>query len=309
MGVDPVVAAPPAELGADFMDRAMGAFLGLAVGDALGTTLEFSRRDSHPLHTELTGGGPFCLAPGVWTDDTSMALALADSLAARGGLDEHDLMTRFVAWWRNGHYSPPRRCFDIGMTTSAALARFERTGDPIAGDPGPQMAGNGSLMRLSPVAIFYRGDINKAQDAARRQSATTHAAPECLEACAYFAGLLVRAINGEPKDDALAASRWPGGGAVARIAAGGWRSKSRAQIRSSGYVIDALEAALWSVNGAAGFEEAVVSAVNLGDDADTVGAITGQLAGALWGGSAIPTRWLEKLAWRARLEGAVRTLI
>lgn len=283
-------------------DRAIGALVGLAIGDALGTTLEFTARDSRPHHTEMIGGGPFNLAPGVWTDHTSMALALADSLVSVGRLDEKDLMTRFLRWWRDGDYSPIGRCFDIGGTTRAALAKFERTGDPIAANRDPYMAGNGSLMRLSPVAIFYRNEPGKAVEAARRQSATTHAAPECLAACAFYAGLLVRAINGETKDQILAPSAWPEGGAVGKIAAGSWRSKTRAQIRSSGYVIHSLEAALWVIGGALNFEDAVVTAVNLGDDADTVGAITGQLAGAIWGASAIPHPWLDKLAWRDRIE-------
>jgi ADP-ribosyl-[dinitrogen reductase] hydrolase len=152
-------------------DRAMGAFLGLAVGDALGTTLEFSVRDSRPWHTEMTGGGPFRLPAGAWTDDTSMALALADSLTSVGHLDENDLMMRFVRWWRQGHYSPESRCFDIGGATRAALARFERSGDPVAGDTHPQSAGNGSLMRLAPVAIFHHAEPKKAREGARRQSA------------------------------------------------------------------------------------------------------------------------------------------
>ena len=114
-------------------DRARGALLGLAVGDALGTTLEFSRRDSLPRQTEITGGGPFQLAPGVWTDDTSMALALADSLVAHGGLVAADLMNRFQNWRLHGEYSPAGRCFDIGNATAAALDRYERTGDPVAG--------------------------------------------------------------------------------------------------------------------------------------------------------------------------------
>ncbi|MGI9169932.1 MAG: ADP-ribosylglycohydrolase family protein [Caulobacteraceae bacterium] len=283
--------------------------LGLAVGDALGTTLEFTARDSRPLHTEMTGGGPFSLLPGVWTDDTSMALALAESLASSGGLDEHDLMNRFVRWRRHIDYSPTGECFDVGNATGESLLRFEKTGDPIAGDADPQKAGNGSLMRLSPVAIFHRGEPGNAVEAARRQSATTHAAPECLAACAYYAGLLVRAIGGEPKGQVLAPCPWPDGGAVAKIADGSWRSKTREQIRSTGYVIHSLEAALWAVGGANTFEEAIVTAVNLGEDADTVGAIAGQLAGASWGASAIPRRWLEILAWRERLEIAVDALL
>ncbi len=136
----------PAE---SFADRALGAWLGLAVGDALGTTLEFSRRDSEPHHTEMIGGGPFRLQPGVWTDDTSMALCLADTLLATGEVDPRDLITRFISWWRDGEYSVTGSCFDIGNTTRAALERFERTGGPLAGNAAAPAAGNGSLMRLA----------------------------------------------------------------------------------------------------------------------------------------------------------------
>jgi ADP-ribosyl-[dinitrogen reductase] hydrolase len=290
-------------------DRALGAFLGLAVGDALGTTLECAWRDKQPLHTEMIGGGPFQLAAGVWTDDTQMALALAESLAANGGLDERDLMERFVRWLRHGEYSPTGRCFDCGNITRAALERFERTGQPIAGSQNTDSAGNGCLMRLSPVAIWHHDDGEKAAEAARRQSATTHGAAECLEACDYFARLLVRAMTGTPKEVLLQPAPWPGGGKVDEISMGSWRSKKRDEIESSGYVIHSLEAALWAVGNAENFEDAVIAAVNLARDADTVGAITGQLAGAIWGHSAIPARWLEPIAWRPRLEKAALALL
>lgn len=279
------------------------------MGDALGTTLEFSRRDSLPRQTEITGGGPFRLAPGVWTDDTSMALALAESLAAHPGLDERNLMDRFVAWWRRGEYSPAGRCFDIGGTTRAALARYERTGDPLAGDPSPHAAGNGSLMRLAPAVLADLGDRAVAVEAARRSSAVTHAAPNCLDACAYFAGLLWDTIHGADKAAVLAARDWPGEPAIRVLAAGAWQDKPREEIESSGYVMHTLEAALWCVHRAGSFEEAVVEAVNLGDDADTVGAVTGQLAGALWGLAGIPSRWLDRLAWRERLLAAADALL
>lgn len=149
-------------------DRAIGALLGLAVGDALGTTLEFSARDGRERITDMVGGGPFKLEPGQWTDDTSMALALADSLIARDVLDERDLMTRFVSWMDEGAYSSNGRCFDIGNTVSAALNRFKATGDPIAGSTDPRTAGNGSLMRLAPVAIRYWDDAAKRREAAAR---------------------------------------------------------------------------------------------------------------------------------------------
>lgn len=133
----------------------------------------------------------------------SMALCLADSLLAKGNLDPHDLMQRFVSWWREGENSPVGRCFDIGTTAYAALAQFERTGDPISGDPRPNAAGNGSLMRLSPIALFFKDDETQARAAARRQSETTHAATECLDACDWFSSLLVRAINGTSFEDLL----------------------------------------------------------------------------------------------------------
>lgn len=290
-------------------DRAVGALVGLAVGDALGTTLEFSKRDSRAPVREMEGRGPFCLEPGQWTDDTSQALCLAESLLDRGRLDPGDLMTRFVAWWKKGRNSVTGECFDIGNATEAALRRYERTRDPLAGSEDPYTAGNGSLMRLSPVAIRFRRDAGRAREAARRQSRTTHAAAEAVAACEFFAELLVEAISGRPKEEVLR-PRTIGaeGGKIVGIAAGSWRGKSRDEIRSCGYVADSLEAALWSVGGAGTFREALETAVNLGCDADTVGAITGQLAGALWGFEAIPDSWLAPLAWRDRLRETAERL-
>ena len=290
-------------------DRARGALLGLAVGDALGTTLEFSRRDSLPRQTEITGGGPFNLAPGVWTDDTSMALALADSLVAHRGLVVADLMNRFQNWRLYGEYSPTGRCFDIGNATASALHRYEQTGDPIAGSTSEQEAGNGSLMRLAPVAIFAQADADRCGQLAAEQSRTTHGAPQAVDACVFFAGLLRRAIGGEPKASLLQSRPINGHPAVRAVAEGGWRSKGRDAIHSSGYVVHTMGAALWAVDRTASFEEAVVLAVNLGDDADTVGAVTGQLAGALYGLSGIPGRWLDRLAWRERLSKAADDLL
>jgi ADP-ribosyl-[dinitrogen reductase] hydrolase len=288
-------------------DRARGALLGLAVGDALGTTLEFTRRDTQPLHTETTGGGPFDLAPGEWTDDTAMALALADSLISCQGLDPHDLATRFVSWWQDGAYSCTASCFDIGLTTRDALARFVRTGDPYAGSAAPDTAGNGSLMRLAPVALFALHDAAQADQLARDQSRITHAAPQAVEACAYFVQLLRDAVLSQP--DILRPRTWSSDTAIAAIAGGSWRQKSRNQIRSSGYVIDTLEAALWAVGTTTTFEDALILAINLADDSDTVGAVTGQLAGTLYGASAIPERWLHHLAWRSRISAVSDRLL
>ena len=283
------------------LDRGRAALLGLAVGDALGTTIEFKPRDSYPKQTDMTGGGPFKLEPGQWTDDTSMALALADSLIAHPHFDAIDLMDRFVRWSTQGADSCTGACFDVGFTTGAALARYRKDHNPLAGTTDEQAAGNGSLMRLSPVALVALHDPDEVRRIAAEQSRTTHAAPQAVEACIWFADLLRRAILGEPKESLLAPSAWDGHATIQSIAAGTWRGRSRSRIRSSGYVIHTLEAALWSVEQTDSFEEAVVLAVNLGDDADTVGAVTGQFAGALYGVHAIPERWLINLAWRPRI--------
>lgn len=298
---------PPASSEAN-CDRAVGALLGLAVGDALGTTLEFARRDVQPRVTDIVGGGPFRLAPGVWTDDTSMALALADSLFANPMLDETDLMTRFGQWYEEGEYSAVGRCFDIGVTTRQALMRWKQTGNPVAGSTDPHTAGNGSLMRLAPVAIRFWQDRDRLRDVAARQSRVTHAAAEAVDACVGFAEILADAIAGLPRS-AVLRDRCTGlAGGVDAVLAGSWRGKQRRAIRSSGYVVHSLEAALWCVSRTNSFAHAVILAANLGDDADTVAAITGQLAGAFYGASGIPGRWLDTLAWRPRIENMARSL-
>lgn len=280
-------------------DRAIGSLLGLAVGDAVGTTLEFMPRDSEPPLLDMVGGGPFGLDKGEWTDDTSMALCLAESLLAERGLDVHDLMKRFCRWREFGENSCTGECFDIGVTVDEALSRYQQTGNPLAGSTDPDKAGNGSLMRLSPVAIFWHGDPEAAEKAAAEQSRTTHAAPAAVDACRVFARLLVRAIAGESKQALLAPQQVPAGldAAVAAICGrASWKAMGREQIRSTGYVVDCLEAALWSIEGAESFERAILTAANLGEDADTVAAVTGQLAGAIWGCSGIPLAWRTHLA-------------
>jgi ADP-ribosyl-[dinitrogen reductase] hydrolase len=292
----------------DSFDRAKGALLGLAVGDALGVPLEFEERDANPVVSEMIGGGPFDLKSGEWTDDTSMALCLADSLIANPQLDERDLMRRFVRWWRKGETSVNDVCFDIGMTTESALSRFEETGEVFV-NPDPNRAGNGSLMRLAPVAIAAGGDVDRAVDLARRQSACTHGAPVCLDACGLYAELLVEAISGAPKREVL--GRRPvlfGHDDVAAIALGSYRVKKRHEIRSTGFVLATLEAALWAIWNSDSFEEALIKAINLAGDADTVGAVTGQLAGAIYGTSNIPSGWLDVLACRGTLEERAEAL-
>jgi ADP-ribosyl-[dinitrogen reductase] hydrolase len=289
-------------------DRAIGALVGLAVGDAVGTTNEFKSRDDFPIVTDIVGGGPFALKPGQWTDDTSMALALADSLSQAPELDVNDLMTRFVSWWKEGAYSCTGTCFDIGVTTRQALQRFLSTGIPLAGSQDADKAGNGSLMRLSPVAIRHGGDREKRRRAAALQSRSTHAAPQAVDACILFADMIADAIAGDPLTSVLSPRDLLLSPAIASINNGSWRGKPERDIRTSGYVAHTLEAAIWAVARTTSFEDAILLAANLGDDADTTAAVAGQLAGAVYGLSGIPARWRKLLAWGRRLENVAGAL-
>ena len=293
----PIKEAEPGRSPDAIADRAIGAMVGLAIGDAIGTTLEFTARDTYPPLRGMVGGGPFSLQAGEWTDDTAMALALADSLLACSGLDEADLMRRFADWHDNGAYSCTGSCFDIGTTIAAAMDRWRHTGDPVAGSSDPHTAGNGSLMRLAPVAVYFWRNRSALRDAATRQSCTTHAAPAAVRACSLFAEMLADAIVGHSLDVVLM-----------RDAARQWAGRQRESIRGSGYVVESLEAALWSVASTGSFAEAVLTAANLGEDADTTAAIAGQLAGAVYGFSAIPRHWLDRLAWKDRIVELAKSL-
>jgi ADP-ribosyl-[dinitrogen reductase] hydrolase len=163
-------------------------------------------------------------------------------------------------------------------------------------------------MRLAPVALRYWSNRSSLDDVALRQSATTHRAPEALSASRAFAELLADAIEGHPRSIVLAPRDTLHAGAIKHILGGSWRGKPRDEIGSSGYVAHSLEAALWAVGRTSSFRDALLTAVNLGGDADTTGAITGQLAGALYGASAIPPEWLERLYWRDRIERVAEAL-
>jgi len=282
-------------------DRFRGCLLGLAVGDAVGTTLEFQARGSfHPI-SDMIGGGPFGLAPGEWTDDTSMALCLATSLVETGGFDPVDQMSRYQRWAESGYLSSNGRCFDIGNTVARALRRYKATGDPFAGVTDPRFGGNGSIMRLAPVPLFYYPDQSSAVKYAAESSRTTHGAPECLDACRLLAGILVRALRGaRTKEEVLFVTGIDccASETVRAIARGEYRHKSADAIRGTGYVVESLEAALWSFLHTGTLEAAILQAANLGDDADTTAAVCGQVAGAYYGASAIPDHWLQRLVMR-----------
>ena len=289
------------------IDRYLGSLQGLAVGDALGTTLEFAEPGTFTPITDMIGGGPFSLRPGEWTDDTSMALCLAESLVEKNGFDPQDQMERYVRWWKEGHLSHSGNCFDIGNTTRKALSQFEITQDPFSGSSDSFAAGNGSIMRLAPVPMFYSREPELAIMKSAESSRTTHGANEAIDACKYLSAIIAGAINGATKDELLSErycpidDYWennPLTPSIDDIARGSFKDKEPPDIRGTGYVVQSLEAALWAFNKGNTFEEGCLLAVNLGDDADTTGAIYGQIAGAYFGEQGLPQKWLTNLAMR-----------
>jgi ADP-ribosylglycohydrolase len=303
-------------------DRCRGALVGLACGDALGSPVEFAERSSFEPITGYLNGGAHGLQGGQWTDDTAQALALADSIASVGW-DINDQARRYVEWWKTGKYSVNGCCFDIGSTTRAALARFIKIGDARkSAETAEWASSNGCIMRLAPVPIRFHGlypdNIAELARLAEESSLPTHGSEQCLSACRYLAVVLAALINGEDREKVLSES-WEGLAELSgqkplhpliqEIAQGSYRNKPQKDIPNSGWVVASLEAALWAFHGANNFEEAVLRAVNLGGDADTIGAVCGQLAGAYWSESGIPDHLRSGLARFDMIEGALKRML
>jgi ADP-ribosyl-[dinitrogen reductase] hydrolase len=288
-------------------DRARGVLLGLAVGDALGAALEWD----HPEQITARYGGPLRdmvastnWAMGEWTDDTAMALALAESLAERGGYDEDDVLARYLVWARSG----PK---DIGATVSHALARARTPADARAAaaayhqSSGGHSAGNGSLMRTAPIAIRYRDDTGAIERISRLESSLTHHDELAGDACALLNLTIAALLYGRrpPRSTSTV-------GQVAAAAPDQTAEELLEPVqRQIGFVLTALRVAFWAATSADSFEQAVVSAANLGGDADTNAAVTGALAGARFGADAIPQRWLEPLHDREHISGLAGRLL
>jgi ADP-ribosyl-[dinitrogen reductase] hydrolase len=301
----------------DLLSRFKGSLLGLAVGDALGAPVEFEPRGNFPPITGLRGGGPFNLNPGDWTDDTSLALCLAESLVERREFDPRDQAKRYVKWWKEGHLSCTGNCFDIGNTTKASLQRFKDTGNPYSGPTDPGTGSNGSLMRLSPVPLFYHSNPQKAVEYSGLSSKTTHGALASVDSCRYLGALIIGALKGIKKEALLVNKYEPAAGIWSKtpltsevdiVAGGSFRHSEPPIIKAQGTAVKTLEAALWAFGKSRSFEEGCLLAVNLGDDSDTVGAVYGQLAGTYYGVESIPTGWLKELSKLVVLESMAEKL-
>ena len=241
-----------------------------------------------------------------------MALCLAQSLIHCGGFDASDQMLRYCAWQERGYMSSNGRCFDIGITVRAALDRFCRSGDPYSGAKDPRSAGNGSIMRLAPIAMAFHRCSDQLDQACIDSSRTTHGASECLEACVLLGRMIQRALAGQSKEAILlgdADCRGLREPRIMALAQGFYLDQPAAAIRGNGYVINSLEAALWCFWNSCSFEEMVLKAANLGEDADTTAAICGQLAGAHYGASGIPERWLRLLVQRDQISQLAEQLM
>lgn len=297
-------------LSSDILNRMKGCFYGCAVGDALGSPLEFKwRRDKTPLVTEMiptdNHGG---LPAGCWTDDTSMMLCLAASMVARGGkCDARSELTHYWEWFRNGYLGVNGTCVDIGTTTRRSLLYFHQNDEPIS-EADDLDQGNGSLMRIAPVPILCWNDPEKAYATGAESSVTTHIHRNCAVICGIVSSILARCIA-KPctKDEVLemlnSMVHLADDPRLQEILRGEFRDKLRCHISSSGFIMDTLEAALWAFFSTGDFEAGAILAVNLGRDADTVGAVYGTIAGAFYGYDAIPSRWLKALQGQRYLDG------
>ena len=270
-------------------DRIAGAFVGLAIGDALGAPVEFADRGTFEPVTAYRSGGRFNLPAGAWTDDTAMALCLAQSLIEKRTLDNGDLLNRFCDWAENGTNTSTGIAVGIGQNTLRVLGDFRRNGYLEALPFGAKNDGNGSLMRLAPVSCFAKDNIEEAVVLAGLQSRATHASRHAEECCQILAELLCHLISGKPLMWAVEqAHNRPRNNEISMMMHRNIVEESADDIQSGGYVINTLHAALWSNLTADSFESAVLRACNLGDDADTTAAVAGQIAGAIYGYSNIP---------------------
>jgi len=276
-------------------DRIIGSLVGLACGDAVGTTLEFETRGCFEPIQDMIGGGPFKLEKGQWTDDTSMALCLAHSLLHKRGFDPIDQMNRYCDWYQNGYMSSNGECFDIGMTVSDALRRYMETKEPYSGSIEEYASGNGSIMRLAPIPIFYFGDVETCIRHAGESSRTTHGSRLCIASCRLFSYLIHRAFTSSSKDQIF--GNIPGDycDELKSIMDSSFKTLEYSELTGSGYVIESLISALWCFYHGEDFKDSILLAANIGNDADTTAAICGQIAGAYYGFSGIPEDWQQSI--------------
>ena len=299
----------------------IGSMLGLAIGDALGAPVEFLPRDSFVPIKEYRTGGKFNVSLGEYTDDTAMALCLAQSLIDCKGVDQKDQLGKYLLWFQDGYMSATGRSIGCGKTILRALHRYmSRDCSECGNSRLSKGAGSGSLMRVAPVVLYYMQSPKIAMQMAEKSSYTTHGLKICADACRVYVGLIIGAVQGMQKEELLSEAyfewmcdldrSYKYEDIIHAVMEGGYKKKNRAEISSGGYVADTLEAALWAFYRTDSFDEGVVLAVNLGFDADTVGAVYGQLAGAYYGVEGIGDSFVDGVIGQKKIvDMALRLLI
>lgn len=305
------------------IDQIKSALFGVAIGDALGVPVEFESREflkNNPV-TEMIGFGSHPVPAGTWSDDSSLTFCLAESITE--GLDMHKLSRKFLRWANENYWTPTGYVFDIGISTQESIDRLESGVDPsLSGGTSEKSNGNGSLMRILPL-IFYNKNrlIEERYEITKQFSSITHGHIRSVLACFYyleFAGKLLEGSGPHEAYEALKKELLPFLSSYVkpleeishfnRLFVQGIHRLPEAEIESSGYVVHTLEASIWCLLNSMSYEEAVLKAVNLGDDTDTTGAVTGGLAGLVYGYQNIPERWLQQLARFEDIEGLCAAL-
>ena len=285
--------------------------IGASVGDALGVPVEFRSRHelkSNPV-TDIIGHGTYNKPAGTFSDDSSMMFCLAESLTK--GFDVTDIAENFQKWMHEGFWTADGDVFDVGITTRKAINRLRIVDNPIdAGSTGEMDNGNGSLMRILPLAIYAKDlSIDERCEAVKQVSSITHAHQRSILACIYYIEFALNIMESETIEEAyLNTNFWlkiyleendeyqSETTFFSRILDGDLIHLSENDIKSTGYVIDSLEASIWCLLHSNSYEECILKAINLGDDTDTIACIAGGIAGIFYDASSIPDRWINQLA-------------
>lgn len=291
----------------EIQNKFLGSMFGLAIGDALGATVEFKDKGTFPYLSDIVGGGVFKLNKGEWTDDTSMALCLLDSLIDVG-FNLKDQINRYVLWYKNGYFSVKDYCFDIGNNTRKSLENYIRTGNIISNNL--KACGNGAIMRLAPIALYtafmndidikkYSGDTSK----------TTHNSKLSIEACEFMALLINRIIKQYTKDNILETIDIKFDTGIKNLLSKNYIVNNNENFDNSGFVLSSLTLALWGFFTTDNFKDGLLKVVNCGGDSDTNGAIYGQIAGSYYGLNGIPEDWVNIIYKKDMIKDMVLKLI
>lgn len=301
------------------MSITRNALIGFAIGDAMGVPVEFQKRDlllEHPV-TKMYGHGSYDVPEGTWSDDTSMTLATMDSLIRMNGeLNYNDIADRFINWVLNAEYTATNEVFDIGNTTRKAIVKYsnDRKDATLCGSKEENENGNGSLMRMLPIALYCyykKVEYDEIYTIVKKASSITHAHPISVLGCYIYVRYLLFILSGKDKLAAYSMLRSIDYEEMFsedtisfynRLLNDDIKKYKINDIKSSGFVRDSIEAAIWVILKSTNFQEAIIGSVNLGGDTDTIGAITGSIAGILYGLDTFPEQWLNKLKKRETLE-------